>query len=121
MEEERLKNKNLIKAFQNAINGIWYAIKSQRNIQIQLVIMLLVLIACFIFKLTVTEWLFVVFACFFVIVTEVVNTAIETAVNLCTKEIHPLAKLAKDVAAGAVVLAALNSIIVAGILFISKI
>lgn len=121
MEEERLKNKNLIKAFQNASNGIWYAVKSQRNVQIQLVIMGLVLIAGFILKLTVIEWLFVVFACFFVIVTEVINTAIETAVNLCTKEIHPLAKLAKDIAAGAVVLAALNSIAVAGIVLVSKI
>lgn len=120
MEEERLKNKNLIKAFQNASNGIWYAIKTQRNVQIQLVITILVLIACLLFRLTITEYLFIIFACFFVLVTEVINTAIETAVNLCTKELHPLAKIAKDVAAGAVVLAVLNSVIIAGILFFSK-
>lgn len=120
MEEERLKNKNLIQSFQNAIHGIGYAIKTQKNIQIQLCITVLVLIACFLLHLTVVEWIFVIFACMFVLVTEVINTAIETAVDLCTKEYHPLAKIAKDVAAGAVVLSALNSLFVAGFIFFSR-
>jgi len=56
-----------------------------------------------------------------VIITEVMNTSIEESINLCTKEFHPIAKIAKDVAAGAVVLAALNAIIIAVFILIDKI
>lgn len=56
-----------------------------------------------------------------VIITEVINTAIEETVNLITKEFHPIAKIAKDVAAGAVVLSALNAIIIASFIMIDKI
>lgn len=55
-----------------------------------------------------------------VIITEVINTAIEEAINLYTKEFHPIAKIAKDVAAGAVVLAALNAVIIAIFIIIDK-
>ena len=55
-----------------------------------------------------------------VVITEMVNTAIETAVNLCTDKYHDLAKIAKDVAAGAVVLAAINAIIIAILILVSK-
>lgn len=64
--------------------------------------------------------MFVVFATMLVIITEVINTAIEEAINLYTKEFHPIAKIAKDVAAGAVVLAALNAVIIAIFIIIDK-
>lgn len=121
MEDERLKNKNFIESWRKAFSGIWYCIKTQRNIKIQLVIAAIVVICAIYFKVTITEAMFLTFATMLVIITEVINTAIEEAVNLCTDKFHPLAKLAKDVAAGAVVLAALNAVIIAIFIFVSKI
>lgn len=121
MEDERLKNKNFIDAWKKAFNGIWYAVKTQRNIKVQLCIAVVVIICAIYFKLNITECMFLTFATMLVIITEMVNTAIEEAVNLCTKEFHPIAKIAKDVAAGAVVLAALNAVIIAIFIFVSKI
>lgn len=121
MEDERLKNKNFIDAWKKALNGIWYAVKTQRNIKVQLCIAVVVIICAIIFKLNITECMFLTFATMLVIITEMVNTAIEEAVNLSTKEFHPIAKIAKDVAAGAVVLAALNAVIIAIFIFVSKI
>lgn len=121
MEDERLKNKNFIDAWKKAFSGIWYAVKTQRNIKVQLCIAVVVIICAIYFKLNITECMFLTFATMLVIITEMVNTAIEEAVNLCTKEFHPIAKIAKDVAAGAVVLAALNAVIIAIFIFVSKI
>jgi len=120
MEDERLKNKNFLDACKKALNGIWYSVKTQTNVKIQLVIAVIVIACCFIFKLTTTECIFLTFATMMVIVTEVMNTAIEATVNLYTDKYHPIAKIAKDVAAGAVVLSALNAIIVAVLIFFSK-
>lgn len=121
MEDERLKNKNFIDAWKKALSGILYAVKTQRNIKVQLCIAVVVIICAIIFKLNITECMFLTFATMLVIITEMVNTAIEEAVNLSTKEFHPIAKIAKDVAAGAVVLAALNAVIIAIFIFVSKI
>ena len=121
MEDERLKNKSFIEAWKKAFEGILYCIKTQRNIKIQLVIAVIVVICAIYFKVTIAEAMFLTFATMLVIITEVINTAIEEAVNLCTDKFHPLAKLAKDISAGAVVLAALNAVIIAIFIFVSKI
>lgn len=121
MEDERLKNKNFIDAWKKAFGGIWHAIKTQKNLKVQLVIAFIVIICSIYFKVNITEAMFLSFAIMLVIITEVINTAIEEAVNLCTDKFHPLAKIAKDVAAGAVVLAALNAVIIAVFIFLSKI
>lgn len=67
------------------------------------------------------EWMFLTFATMLVIITEVINTAIEETINLVTKQFHPIAKIAKDVSAGAVVLSALNALIIAIFIMIDKI
>ena len=104
MEDERLRNKNFIDAWRKAFSGIWYTIKTQRNIKIQLIIALIVVLSMVFFRLNITECIFLTFAIMLVIILEVVN--------LCTDKFHPIAKIAKDVAAGAVVLAALNAVII---------
>ena len=121
MEDERLKNKNFIDAWKKAFSGILYAVKTQRNIKVQLCIAVVVIICAIVFKLNITECMFLTFATMLVIITEVINTAIEEAVNLTTEKFHPIAKIAKDVAAGAVVLSALNAVIIAIFIFVSKI
>lgn len=120
MEDERLKNKNFIDAWKKAITGIWYGIKTQRNIKVQIVVSILVIIAGIILKLNYIEFIFIVIAIMMVIITEMINTAIEVTVNLITDKYHELAKIAKDVAAGAVVLAAINAIIIASLILINK-
>ena len=113
LEDDRLKNKNFIDAWKKAFNGIWYAIKTQRNVKIQLSIAVVIIAICIIAKPSKVECIFLTFATMLVIIAEVMNTAIEATVDLVTKEYHPMAKIAKDVAAGAVVLAAINAVIVA--------
>ena len=119
--DSRLYNKNFLDACKRAFNGIGYAVKSQGNIQKQLIIAVVLVIIGFVFKLNKWECIVLCFAIFFVIVAEMINTAIETAVDLVTMEYHEKAKLAKDVAAGAVVISSINAIIVAYFLFFDKI
>ena len=119
-DNKHLKNKNFIEAWKKAFAGILYAIKSQRNVKIQLVIAIIVIISGIIIKFTITEWIAIIIVTMLVIITEVINTAIEETVNLCTKEYHPIAKIAKDTSAGAVVLAALTAVIVAILILIGR-
>lgn len=120
-KDARLYNRNFLEACKKAMNGIWYAIKSQGNIRKQLMIAIALIIIGFLFQLNKWECIVLCFAIFFVIVAEMINTAIETTVDLVTKEYHEKAKLAKDVAAGAVVIASINAIVVAYFLFFDKI
>ena len=107
-----MKNDNFLEACHNAVNGIIYAATTQRNIRIQLVLAVIVMLLSLAYGLETTEFLCLVFAVFLVIFAEMINTAIETVVDLFVDVYHPKAKIAKDVAAGAVVLAACNALIV---------
>ena len=127
IEENEKKNKNktsnsnFIDAWKNATNGIIYATTTQRNIKIQLVIAVLVVIVSLFFDLSRAEFLCFLFTIILILFAEMCNTAIETVVDLYVDVYHPKAKIAKDVAAGGVVITALNAIIVAYFLFFDKI
>ena len=120
-ENHKLHNGNFIEACHNAVNGIIYATTTQSNIKKQLLIAVMVMIASLFFDLSTTEFLCLVLAVILVIFAEMVNTAIETVVDLYVDVYHPKAKIAKDVAAGGVVITAVNGIIVAYFLFFKKI
>ena len=115
-DEHKLKNDNFIEAWYNAINGIVYTATTQRNFRIQLILAVIVLALSLFYGLGTTEFLCLVFA-LFLIFAEMVNTAIETVVDLFVDVYHPKAKIAKDVAAGAVVLSACNALIVGYFIF----
>lgn len=102
----------LWKSFYYAFMGIGEALKAERNLEIHFVVMLLVAIAGVSFNITAGEWLicFLLFA--LVISLELMNTAIEATIDLCHPEIHPKAKLAKDTAAGSVLIAAIASVLI---------
>lgn len=104
-----------------AISGIIQCIQKERNIKIHLVFMFLVIICGFLFRLSITEWLVCILLFGLVISLELVNTAIEAVVDLCTLEYHPLAKIAKDTAAGAVLISAIASVVIGLIIFVPKI
>ena len=109
------------KSFGYAISGIIQCIQKERNIKIHLVFMFLVIICGFLFRLSITEWLVCILLFGLVISLELVNTAIEAVVDLCTQEYHPLAKIAKDTAAGAVLISAIASVVIGLIIFVPKI
>ncbi|MBZ4686800.1 MAG: diacylglycerol kinase [Clostridia bacterium] len=113
-------NRTRIESFKYAIEGIIYAFSTQRNLRIHFVFLILVHLFGVILKLAAVEWLAVVIVSFLVICLEMVNTAIEEVVNLCVKGYHLKAKVAKDVAAGAVFLAALCAVIVGLVIFLPK-
>lgn len=119
-EVHKMKNGNFLDALQNALNGIIYAITTQSNIKKQLVIAVAVMLISLFFDLNKAEFLCLMFTVVLIIVAEMINTAIETVVDLYTDLYHPKAKIAKDVGAGAVVLTAINALIVAYFLFFEK-
>jgi diacylglycerol kinase (ATP) len=112
-----MKPKKVIDSFNHAIDGIIYAVRTQRNMRIHMVATLLVLTACFFYDLMKVELLTITLTITLVIVTELINTAIECTVDIKVNHYHPLAKIAKNTAAGAVLVAAINAIIVGYIIF----
>lgn len=116
-----MKVRKLIHSFEYAISGIVYTLKTQRNMRIHFIAAILVLMISFFLRITKIELLILSFTISLVIVTEMVNTAIEKAIDMYTEEYHPLAKISKNVAAGAVLVAAVNAIFVAYILFYDRI
>ncbi|MGM9979238.1 MAG: diacylglycerol kinase [Clostridium sp.] len=112
--------KKLVDTFNNAINGIINTVRTERNMKIHLVAAILVLIACFFFDISRVEFLILVITITMVISAEVVNTAIEAVVDMSTNYYHPLAKIAKNAAAGAVLITAINAVIVGYVIFWDK-
>ncbi len=112
--------RTLGESFVYAISGILYAFKSQRNIKIHFIIALFVIIFSCLLKLSTTELLIVYVTITMVLASEMVNTAIETVVDMYTQEYHPLAAVAKNVAAGAVLISAINALVVGYFIFYNK-
>lgn len=104
-------------SFSHALAGIVYAFISQRNMKIHgLATIIAVSLGC-ILHLKRLEWGLLFLTIFIVLIAETTNTAVEMCINLITSTYHPLAKLAKNLAAGAVLLAAINALLMAGIIF----
>jgi len=109
--------KRFIKSLSYALAGIKVAVGEQRNVQIHLTIFLLVVAAGLFIDINHSEWLAVILASSIVISTEMINTAIEKVVDLASPEIHPIAKKAKDIAAGAVLVAVCFAVIIGLLVF----
>jgi diacylglycerol kinase len=106
-----------IKSFLFALKGVRTSLHEQKNLKIQSLIGLITIGAGFFFKITPTEWCFVLILIGMVIALEIVNTAIEDVVNLVTTEWKPLAGKVKDMAAGAVLVVSIVAIVVGVIIF----
>lgn len=111
---------NLKKSFIWAGSGLWYALKSQRNMQIHAGATVLAQVISFQLKLPWSEVALVLLTCALVLVAEMLNTALETTLDVLHPGIHPQIKIAKDVAAGAVLLAALLALLVGGCLWLPR-
>ncbi len=105
----------------HALAGIDYAIDHERNVKIEILFGIMVSIAGFLFHISIFEWLIILLTIAMVITLEFVNTAIERVVDLVTTDYKELAKAAKDVAAGAVLVMSLFSVIIGIVIFLPKI
>ncbi|MDZ7741169.1 MAG: diacylglycerol kinase family protein [Bacteroidota bacterium] len=110
-----------LSSFRFAFKGIKHLLISQHNTWIHLIIAVLVIIAGFIFGLSNLEWLLICFATGFVFSAEAMNTAIEMLVDKVSPERNREAGLVKDLAAGAVLIAAITAAVIGLIIFLPKI
>jgi len=114
-------NHSTSKSFKYAFQGLSTAIKNEPNFRIHLTFAALALILGALLKLALLEWLFLTFTIFFVLILELLNTVLESVVNVVSPEVSPYAKIAKDVSAACVLTAAFMSIIIGFALFLPKI
>lgn len=106
----------LVMSFAHAGDGIIAGLKAERNMVIHFGVMTLVVVLAYLLRVSALEWCILLILFGMVLAAELVNTAIESAVDLAVKGPHPLARLAKDTAAGAVLVCAMVAAIVGGII-----
>lgn len=115
------KNKNICDSFKHAYDGIIYAATKERNMHIHLLVATIVVIGGIIFSISYIEWLICLILIGLVLSLELLNTALETVVDMITTKEDPKAKIAKDAAAGAVLIISGVAAVVGVIIFLPKI
>jgi diacylglycerol kinase (ATP) len=102
----------VFQSFNYAFEGVIHALRTQRNMRIHFAIAATVLVLAFIYDVTRLELIALMISIAFVLIAEMVNTAVEATIDLSTPSFDPLAKVAKDMAAGAVLIASVNAVAV---------
>lgn len=116
------KNQSFSQSVANALRGIRVSIGSERNIKMQVSIMVLLMILGFILEFSPGEWAIIILTSVMVLAVEMVNTAIEFTIDLvCKNDYNLLAKSAKDIAAGAVLVISMGAVIIGSIIILPKI
>lgn len=121
MKSKKWKNKNLLQALKNAMQGIKYVFHNERNLKIQLVFAILAIAVSVFLKLTHLEWILLCLTIGMVLFAELVNTAIEIVLDVYSEKYNENIKNAKDISSGAVLLTSIISVAIGGILWIPKI
>ena len=113
---------NVLKSFKYAFSGISYVLKTSRNFKIQLIFAVTSLLIGFVMQISQSNYVILIATIMSVLILEILNTSIESIVDLVVKkEFSSLAKISKDTSAGAVLLASINSVIIAVYIFFPKI
>ena len=113
---------NVLKSFKYAFSGIIYVLKTSRNFKIQLIFAVISLMIGFLLQISQSNYVILIATIMSVLILEILNTSIESIVDLVVKkEYSSLAKISKDTSAGAVLLASINSVIIAVYIFVPKI
>jgi diacylglycerol kinase (ATP) len=112
--------KKLIRSFGFAFKGLGYAAKTQLNFRIHLGATIIVFGMSYVLHISTNEWQWVILCIAFVLVTELLNTAIEFLTDLVSPGYNEVAGRVKDIAAGAVVIAAVFALIIGLIIFLPK-
>ena len=101
-----------IAGFRHAFKGLWYALRTQRNARVHISIAILAILMGVVLHISAVEFAMVFMAITGVFIAEMFNTVFELCIDLASPDYHPLAKIAKDVAAGAVLLSAMLSVVI---------
>ena len=115
------RQQTIFDSFNNAFEGIVHALRTQRNMRIHLGVAIGVIVLAVLVSVNRFELIALLISITFVLIAEMINTALEGAVDVATTSFDPLAKLAKDVAAGAVLIATINAIAVGFLIFSTRI
>ncbi len=121
MSSKPFSFKERLRSFHYAWEGFRFLLKDEHNFRIHFMAMLFAIAFGFYFRISSFEWIALILAISGVLVSESINTSIEKLSDLVSPDFHPLVKIAKDVAAFAVLLTVLVAIIVGGIIFLPKI
>jgi diacylglycerol kinase (ATP) len=111
---------SIIESFNFAIEGLVHVLRTQRNMRIHFAVAMAVIILAVVAGVSRIELIALLISIAFVLVAEMINTAIEGAIDAATTSFDPMAKLAKDIAAGAVLIASLSAVAVAYLVFAGK-
>jgi diacylglycerol kinase (ATP) len=111
----------ILDSFNYAFEGIIHVLRTQRNLRIHFAVAFVVLIVALVINVTKLELIALLISIAFVLIAEMLNTAVEAAIDIATTSFDPMAKLAKDIAAGAVLIATINAIIVGYLVFAGKV
>jgi len=115
------RSPTVLDSFNYAFEGIIHVLRTQRNMRIHFAVAFVVLVLALIINVTKLELIALLISVTFVLIAEMVNTAVEAAIDIATTSFDPMAKLAKDIAAGAVLIAAANAVIVGYLVFAGKV
>jgi|1_EtaG_2_1085319.scaffolds.fasta_scaffold02648_2 undecaprenol kinase/diacylglycerol kinase (ATP) len=110
-----------IKSFIHAFNGLKIAFKEEPNFKIHVIATIMVIAAGLYFKLSTTEWLAIIIVIGLVLLTELLNTAIENIADFISPERHEKIKMTKDIAAAAVLISAIVALVVGMLIFVPKV
>lgn len=115
------KNRTFIESFRYAFEGVRTAFQEERNMRSHVFSTIIVIILSYFLSLSLNEWLWILFACFAIIVMEILNTVVENIIDFVSPNYHPLAKKVKDMAAAAVLFTSFFSMITGGIILVPKV
>jgi diacylglycerol kinase (ATP) len=115
------RSPTILDSFNYAFEGIIHALRTQRNMRIHFVVAAVVLVFALVVGVARIELIALLISITFVLIAEMINTAIEGTIDVSTTSFDPMAKLAKDVAAGAVLIATVNALVVGYLVFSSRI
>ena len=104
------RNPPVLQSFNYAFEGVIHVLRTQRNMRIHFLIAAVVLVLAFVYEVSRIELIALMISITFVLIAEMVNTAVEATIDLSTPSFDPLAKIAKDIAAGAVLIASVNAL-----------
>jgi len=121
MESKGKKKRTFLDSVKNCLEGINYTLSHENNFKREMIFGILVVIASVILKISIIEWVIVILLINFVLVCELINTALEKTVDLYTKEYNETAKIVKDVAGASVFVMSIFSAVIGMIIFLPKV
>ena len=121
MKPKKFSISTLVKSFGHAFNGLIILFKEEYNARIHLLAAIAVVIAGFIFEISTTEWIVIIFAIGFVLAMEAINSSIEGLADFVSPEKHEMIKKIKDLSAAGVLISALTALIIGLIVFLPKV